>query len=178
MTICEKNKVNNDLWYQLIIHIKVSWILKFLPMGSNSFNLLCQHAIWKFLYLKCLCKKIPILLNIIHHIRFWRFFLDCCEKSILWNRNYTFPITVVKGLHPIIFVSNIFPNSHLIQKCIHNQQLFQNSCWICIHFWIKWELRKIFDTKMIDWSPFNQNHTKWPQQTPNFKVGNEVIWSQ
>ena len=25
-------------------------------------------------------------------------------------------------------MSNIFPNSHLIQKCIHNQQLFQNSC--------------------------------------------------
>ena len=35
---------------------------------------------------------------------------------------------LLKELHPIIFVSNIFPNSHLIQKCIHNQQMFQNSC--------------------------------------------------
>ena len=28
----------------------------------------------------------------------------------------------VKRLHPIIFVSSIFPNSHSIQKCIQNQQ--------------------------------------------------------
>ena len=33
---------------------------------------------------------------------------------------------LLKGVHPIIFLSNIFPNFHLIQKCIHNQQLFQN----------------------------------------------------
>ena len=52
-------------------------------------------------------------------------------------------------------MSNIFPNSHLIQKCIHNQQLFQNSCWNCIHIWIKWESGKIFDTKMIEWSHFS-----------------------
>jgi hypothetical protein len=31
---------------------------------------------------------------------------------------------LLKGVHSIIFVSNIFPNSHLIQKCIQNQQLF------------------------------------------------------
>jgi hypothetical protein len=30
---------------------------------------------------------------------------------------------LLKGVHPIIFVSNIFPNSHLIQKCIQNQQV-------------------------------------------------------
>ena len=30
----------------------------------------------------------------------------------------------LKGVHPIIYVSNIFPNSHLIQKCIQFQQLF------------------------------------------------------
>ena len=29
----------------------------------------------------------------------------------------------LKGVHPIIFLSNIFPNSHLIQKRIRNQQL-------------------------------------------------------
>ena len=33
-------------------------------------------------------------------------------------------LVTLKWLHYIIFVSNIFPNSHLIQKCIHNQQLF------------------------------------------------------
>jgi hypothetical protein len=27
---------------------------------------------------------------------------------------------LLKGVYPIIFVSNIFPNFHLIQKCIHN----------------------------------------------------------
>ena len=33
----------------------------------------------------------------------------------------------IKGVHPIFFVLNIFPNLHLIQKCIYNQQLFWNS---------------------------------------------------
>ena len=54
----------------------------------------------------------------------------------------------VKGVHPIIFVSNFFPNSHLI-VCIQLQQLFWNSCWLCIHFWIKWELGKIFNFFLI-----------------------------
>ena len=36
---------------------------------------------------------------------------------------------LLKRVHSIIFVSNIFPNSHLIQKSIQNQQLFQNSSW-------------------------------------------------
>ena len=29
----------------------------------------------------------------------------------------------LKGGYPIIFASNVFHNSHLIQKCIQNQQL-------------------------------------------------------
>ena len=62
---------------------------------------------------------------------------------------------LLKWVHSIIFVLNIFPNSHLIQKCIHNQQLFWNSCWFCIYFWIKWELGKILDTKMIEWTQFS-----------------------
>ena len=32
-------------------------------------------------------------------------------------------IMVLKGGYPIIFASNVFHNSHLIQKCIQNQQL-------------------------------------------------------
>ena len=31
-----------------------------------------------------------------------------------------------------------------------------NSCWFCIHFWIKWEMGKIFDTKIIGWSHFSR----------------------
>ena len=30
---------------------------------------------------------------------------------------------MLKGGYPIIFASNVFHNSHLIQKCIQNQQL-------------------------------------------------------
>ena len=30
---------------------------------------------------------------------------------------------ILKGDYPIIFASNVFHNSHLIQKCIQNQQL-------------------------------------------------------
>ena len=72
-----------------------------------------------------------------------------------WRNTIGKILLFIKWLHPIIFVSNIFPNSHLIQKCIHNQQLFQNSCWLCIYFWIKWRLGKIFNTKMIGWTPFS-----------------------
>ena len=57
-------------------------------------------------------------------------------------------------------MSNIFPNSHLIQKCVQNQQLFQNNCWLCIHFWIKWELGKTFDSKMKGWI-FNISTNVW-----------------
>ena len=39
----------------------------------------------------------------------------------IWKNFLSFQL---KGVHLIIFVSNIFPNSYLIQKCIHNQQLF------------------------------------------------------
>ena len=35
-----------------------------------------------------------------------------------------------------------------------------NSCWFCIHFWIKWELWKTFDAKMIGWTHF-RDCTKW-----------------
>ena len=29
-----------------------------------------------------------------------------------------------------------------------------NSFWFCIHFWIKWEMWKTFDAKMIGWTHF------------------------
>ena len=37
----------------------------------------------------------------------------------------------LKGGYPIIFASNVFHNSHLIQKCIQYQH---SCCWFCIHF--------------------------------------------
>ena len=83
-------------------------------------------------------------------------------------------MNLLKWVHSIILVSNIFPNSHLIQKCIQNQQLFQNyCCWLCIHFWIKWELGKIFNTKMIGWNPFIVRNQK--EKTPN--LSSIVKWS-
>ena len=57
----------------------------------------------------------------------------------------------LKGGYPTIFASNVFHNSHLIQKCIQNS----SCCWFCIHYWIKWELWKTFDTKMIGWIHFS-----------------------
>ena len=52
------------------------------------------------------------------------YFLQICTSKLCnpFPKQYK-----LKWLHPIIFVSNIFPNSHLIQKCIHNQQLFLNN---------------------------------------------------
>ena len=84
-----------------------------------------------------------------------RSFIVQWNFGLLLNR-----ASLLKGVHPIIFVLNIFPNLHLIQKCIHNHQLFWNICWLCIHFWIKWELGKFFDTKMIGWSLFIRNGKK------------------
>ena len=49
----------------------------------------------------------------------------------------------LKGGYPIIFA---FQSVYKIS----------NSCWFCIHFWIKWELWKTFDTKMIGWTHFRQ----------------------
>ena len=86
--------------------------------------------------------------------RLWMIPKEVTPMSLNQEVPYAANKKLVKCLHPIIFVSNIFPNSHLIQKCIHNQQLFWNSCWLCIHIWIKWELGKIFDTNMIGWSHF------------------------
>ena len=44
----------------------------------------------------------------------------------------------LKGGYPIIFASNVF----------------HSCCWFCIHFWIKWELWKTFDAKIIGWTHF------------------------
>ena len=56
-----------------------------------------------------------------------RFQFDFVKDCMLLSRFVVCKNDVLlKGVHLIIFVLNMFPNSHLIQKCIHNQQLFQN----------------------------------------------------
>ena len=44
--------------------------------------------------------------------------------STLWWFNFqrVLNFRVLKGVYPIIFSSNVFHNSQLFQKCIHNQQ--------------------------------------------------------
>ena len=41
-------------------------------------------------------------------------------------------------------------------------------CWFCIHFWIKWEWWKTFDTKMIGWTHFNwrKKLSQWKPTLP------------
>ena len=58
--------------------------------------------------------------------------------------NHHFLENILKRVYPIVFVPNIFPNSRLIQKCIHIWQLF----------WKKLELGKIFETKTIGSNTF------------------------
>ena len=42
-----------------------------------------------------------------------------CVNALLTHRKI---LGQLKGGYPIIFVSNVFHNAHLIQKCIQNQQ--------------------------------------------------------
>ena len=83
-------------------------------------NLVNIHGIWTSIH-GCQPKlEMPIYVSKIHH---------CGRRDFF--RLLTFlklPSALLKGVHPIIFGSNIFPNSHLIQKCIQFQQLFWNSC--------------------------------------------------
>ena len=53
---------------------------------------------------------------------------ECCKmigeiNILIVFRNGNF---LLKWVHPIIFASNVFHNSHLIQKCIQNQQQLLN----------------------------------------------------
>ena len=59
---------------------------------------------------------------------------------------------VLKGGYLIIFPSNVFHNSHLIQKYTKSATAAD-----FVYFWIKWELWKTFDAKMIGWTHFRQN---------------------
>ena len=44
---------------------------------------------------------------------------------------------------PLIWFRNVYK----ISSC----------CWFCIYFWIKWELWKTFDAKMIGWTHFSNS---------------------
>ena len=56
------------------------------------------------------------------------------NTCVLFNVASLFPFDTygLKGGYSIIFASNVFHNSHLIQKCIQNQQLLL--ILFCIHF--------------------------------------------
>ena len=55
-----------------------------------------------------------------HLISFLHKFVWLADQSQNRIQNLYFWL---KWVHPIIFASNVFHNSHLIQKCIQNQQL-------------------------------------------------------
>ena len=42
-------------------------------------------------------------------------------SKVIYKEVLTTKSLKIKGVYPIIFVPNIFPYSHLIQKCIHNE---------------------------------------------------------
>ena len=55
---------------------------------------------------------------------------------------------ILSSLHWMFFTTLIwFRIVYKISSC----------CWFCIHFWIKWDLRKTFDAKMIGWTHFSTN---------------------
>ena len=59
-------------------------------------------------------------------------------------------------------LNKVSSSYHLCVKCFSQlsfdseikENKISNSCWFCIHFWIKWELWKTFDAKMIGWTHF------------------------
>ena len=55
-----------------------------------------------------------------HHVRHYRFRMKPGNGWL--PRMIPTKKALLKWLHHIIFVSNVFHNSHLIQKCIQNQQ--------------------------------------------------------
>ena len=78
-------------------------------------------------------------------VMFLKWLLFIGVSWILWKKKIW-----LKGGYPMIFASNVFPNSHLIQKCIQNQQQLL----ILYTFLIQMRVGKIFDTKMIGWTHF------------------------
>ena len=57
-------------------------------------------------------------------------------------KNGWFYLECLKWGYPIIWFRSVYK----ISSC----------CWFCIHFWIRWELWKTFDSKMIGWTHFMQ----------------------
>ena len=146
---------------------------------NDSFSIRCTSQIYTTLFDKQILKKIkkkacpPFQTFCITHgkdriffhalIFIFRFSYHSMTRANLNKSKKIFTSTTTASNYTlkrtricIIFLSNVFHNSHLIQKRIQNQQQWfrsvykiSNSCWFCIHFWNKWELWKTFDTKMI-----------------------------
>ena len=75
-----------------------------------------------------------------------------CLIHSFWLHTYCIPNSTpkkigikngLKGGYPVIFAPKVF---HIWFRSVYK---ISNSYWFCIHFWIKWELWKTFDAKMI-----------------------------
>ena len=84
-----------------------------------------------FDFIHCMdCLKytlLPWVFLLLYHGGIWVATWTHSNFFIISKQQPWFMIYIVKGVHPTVFVLNIFPNLHLIQKCIYNQQLFWNS---------------------------------------------------
>ena len=70
------------------------------------------------IYQQRTCLKVKEFTPFCHHQAWWSW----KNKATICKAKHFQVIKglILKGVHPIIFVWNIFPNLHLIQKCIHN----------------------------------------------------------
>ena len=131
--------------------LSTSIMFKGLKLLSRNIKWNLYHAKWMHgMFYPCtFLIKVEIELETVSH----PFFKSCMYSSMtsLFAHKVAQPtkwrclpknLSQLKWVHPIIFASNVFHNSHLNQKCIQNQHF-------CIHFWIKWELWKTFDAMMI-----------------------------
>ena len=80
------------------------------------------------------------------------------KMAISWlfqNFNYLLLLIVI-----YYFSIKVSSSYHLSVECFSQLSWFRSvykissCCWFCIHFWIKWELWKTFDAKMIGWTHF------------------------
>ena len=134
-------KFGNFIWIQLILAKNLS---NFVPLPWKLHNRKCHipHStvfeldqeldlilLRGFDFIHCMdCLKytlLPWVFLLLYHGGIWAATWTHSNFFIISKQQPWFMI-YIKGVHPTVFVLNIFPNLHLIQKCIYNQQLFWN----------------------------------------------------
>ena len=115
-----------------------------ISLGWLSIHILRHMYILSKISMKCLGYTFELYLS-----------LSClqlneCEinSSLIWRWlfvNMHFLYNVSRSRNKIV-------ERYLLPK--NEWDAFRSCCWFCIHFGIKWELWKTFDTKMIRWSHF------------------------